>query len=302
MIDAMLEWDNLCEAWERVADNRGAPGLDKISVRRFAGHWETNLRRLRQLVLEQRYRPGELRRVAIPKKEGGQRLLQIPNVGDRVLQRAALNVLEPVYEQVFLDCSYGYRPGRGLRQAVATILGYRDGRKLLWVLDSDVDNCFDSIDHSTLVRLLMEDVSDYRVLGILRRWLENGRRYRRPDRGIALGMPISPLLCNVYLHQLDRALRGNRWAYVRYADDFLVLCATRRQAEHARQVVSEILLGLKLQLEPTKTQITTFSRGFDYLGVHFERDSYAFPWEGKQVQVSGTIVPWLWSYMPEGYE
>jgi len=302
MIDDILDWSNLCRAWEQVADNKGAAGPDRVSIRRFARHWEENLRRIQALVWDGRYKCGGLRRVAIPKKSGGQRLLQIPNVGDRVLQRAALNVMEPVFERRFLSCSYGYRPGRGLRDAVAAILDYRDGRHLYWVLDADIDECFDSLNHTTLMLLLMKELSDPHLLAIIEQWLRVGRRFKNPDRGIALGMPVSPLFCNVYLHEMDWALARNRWVHVRYADDFIVLCQTRRQAEQARKVVADILTRLKLQLEPTKTRVTSFDEGFDFLGVRFYRHSYEYTWEDKRVEVRGTRPRWLWSYAPEGYE
>jgi len=301
MIDRVLAWRNLCDAWDRVADNRGAPGIDRVSIRRFGRHWEENLRRLRKLVRTNRYRPAKLRRIAIPKRTGGQRLLSIPTVGDRVLQRAALNVLDDVFERQFLECSYGYRVGRSLRGAVAAMLRYRD-RGLGWVLDADVDECFDSLDHELLAALLGAEVGDPVVMGLIRAWLRVGRRYRRPDRGIPLGMPLSPLCCNVYLHQMDRALVRDGWALVRYADDFVVLCASRPQAEAAREAVAEVLRGLRLQLEPHKTEITSFRRGFEYLGVRFEGQEYSFVWKEKRFEVQGPTPRWLWGYLPTEYE
>ena len=222
----MLAWENLEEAWERVADNQGAPGVDGVRIARFARNWEENLRRLRRLVWENRYKPSKLRRIAVPKSGGGQRLLSIPTVADRVLQRAVLNVLDDVFERQFLDCSYGYRQGRGLRDAVQAILEHRD-RGLVRVLDADIDECFDSLDHELLLGFLAEEVDDSLVMGLLRGWLQVGRRYRNPDRGIPLGSPISPLCCNVYLHRLDQALVWNRWSPVRYADDSSSAAAPR---------------------------------------------------------------------------
>ncbi len=300
MLEQVLEWENLCDAWVRVAENKGAPGADKLTVRRFARHWREHLRRLQELVWQGRYRPGRLRRVAIPKKSGGERLLQIPNVGDRVLQRAVLNVLEPLYERHFLACSYGYRPGRGVRQAVEALLAYRD-RGLVWVLDADIDACFDSLDHALLRGYLMQQMSDYRLLALIEIWLRAGRRSVRPDKGIAMGMPISPLLCNVYLHHLDEPLLKGRWALVRYADDFVVLCPTQAHAERAQQVVAEVLAGLRLAFEPSKTGIASFDQGFEYLGVRFYRQTYEFLWQKRQVSVRGPTPAWLWGYAPHGY-
>ena len=296
-----MAWENLEDAWERVADNRGAPGVDGVRIARFARNWEENLRRLRRLVWENRYKPSKLRRIAVPKSRGGQRLLSIPTVADRVLQRAVLNVLDDVFERQFLDCSYGYRQGRGLRDAVQAILEHRD-RGLVRVLDADIDECFDSLDHELLLGFLAEEVDDPLVMKLLRGWLRVGRRYRNPDRGIPLGSPISPLCCNVYLHRLDEVLVRNRWALVRYADDFIVCCRTEAQVYQVRGLVKEVLEGMKLRLEPNKTQITSFEEGFDFLGVRFEGDTYSYLWERKRIEVEGPVPRWLWAYMPEGYE
>ena len=299
----MADWlsiENLAAAWERVADNRGAPGVDHTSIARFARNWEENLRRLRELLRSGHYEPARLRRVAVPKRGGGQRLLSIPTVADRVLQRAMLNVLEDIYERVFLSCSYGYRVGKSLRNALAAMLDYRE-RGLTWVLDADIDDCFDSIDHALLLSFLAEHVRDERILRLMRTWLEQGRRYREPDRGIALGMPISPLLCNVYLHRMDCALVKARWALLRYADDFVVCCHSEEQAWRARAVVADVLAGLHLRLEPHKTRVVSFEQGFEFLGIRFERDHYRFLWKDKSIQVHGPVPVWLWGYVPDGY-
>jgi group II intron reverse transcriptase/maturase len=302
LIERVLDLGNLEDAWLNVADNRGAPGVDNVSIRRFARHWEENLRRIREQVWTNRYKPAKLRQAAIPKRHGGgQRLIAIPIVADRVLQRAVLNVVDDLFDREFLDCSYGYRAGRSLRQAVAALLRYRD-RGLTWVLDADIDACFDSLDHRLLEGFLAEKIDDPVVMGLMRAWLKVGRRFKNPERGIALGMPVSPLWCNVYLHRLDWTLVRNRWAVARYADDFVVCGDSQKQAEQAQRVVLDALADLRLQLEPAKTRITSFDEGFEFLGVRFYRDTYSFLWEGKTVEVAGPVPAWLWGYMPEGYE
>ena len=301
MLEAVLDWPNLCRAWEQVADNRGAPGPDGVRISRFRRHWQEHLHRLRYLVRAGRYRPGRLRRVAIPKKHGGRRVLKIPNVGDRVLQRAVLNVLEPLYESVFLPCSYGYRPGRSLHDAVAALLQYRDAG-LVWVLDADIDDCFDQLNHALLQKALLEVVQDHRLMALLRLWLKAGRYSRHPDCGVAQGMPISPLLANVYLHEMDRRLMAAGRALVRYADDFVVLCASESEAGRMHEEVAAILSQLHLRYEPTKTRITSFEAGFEFLGVAFWGQKYSFTWEQKRVTVAGPTPRALWGYVPDGYE
>lgn len=301
MLSQTLAWPNLTDAWERVAENRGAPGADRVSIARFARNWEQNLRRLQELAAADRYRPGRLRRVSIPKSGGGQRLLTIPTVADRVLQRALLNVVDDRWERRFLACSHGYRPGRGVRTALAEVLRFRN-YGMGWVAEADIDDCFASLDHSLLRAFLAEEIADPRALALIDDWLALGRADTHPDRGIALGMPISPLLCNIYLHRLDWALVRGRWAVVRYADDFIICCHTRQQAEQALSVTSEILAGLRLRLEPSKSRVSSFDEGFDFLGIHFERDSYSFHWQQKRFVVEGLEPGWLWGYVPEGYE
>jgi len=280
LMEAVLDWSNLCRAWEMVADNRGAPGPDGVRISRFRRHWREHLHRMKELVWAGRYRTGRLRRVVIPKKHGGRRVLKIPNVGDRVLQRAVLNVLEPLFEQVFLPCSFGYRPGRSLHNAVTAMLGYRDAG-LVWVLDADIDDCFNHLNHARLRTALLDVVDDHRLMALIQQWLKAGRFSRNLDRGVAQGMPISPLLANVYLHELDETLTASGLALVRYADDFVVLCATQKQEKRAYELVADTLARMHLRYEPTKTRITSFEEGFEFLGVAFQGQFYSFTWEPK---------------------
>lgn len=300
MIDAIVAWPNLCAAWTRVADNAGSAGPDAVSIDRFARNWEEHLRTLGDLVRIRRYRPGSLRRVVIPKRDGGQRLLRIPNVGDRVMQRAALNVLEPLLERQFLPCSYGYRPRRGVRDAIAAVVRLRElGQR--WVLDADIDNCFDSIDHRLLLDFLKEDVRDAQVVWLLHHWLLNGRCAQEPDRGLAQGMPISPLLCNIYLHRLDKALTRGRWLLVRYADDFVVCCSSPGQVVEAQRAVEQALARLKLRCAPAKTRAASFFDGFEFLGARFERETVQVLWEERLYRLDEATPDWLWQHLPVGY-
>jgi group II intron reverse transcriptase/maturase len=292
LLDRILMPTNLAAAWEAVAANEGMPGVDRVAIGRFARTWEERTAALAEEVRAGRYRPSPLRVRFIPKRDGGQRRISIPTVADRVLQRAALEILLPHFDRKFLSCSYGYRPKRGVAQAVAAVIRYRD-RGLRYVLEADIDDCFGSFDHELLLRLLEQEVSDWRVMQLMRWWLDVGRPIKNTARGIALGMPISPLWANIYLHELDWRLVRNRWPLVRYADDFVVLTDSTGAAERAHAVAATALADLKLRLEPAKTRISSFGDGFEFLGVRFQGDEYSFLWQEKRITVAGAF-DWLW--------
>jgi len=300
MIDQILDWYNLEDAWNDVRAGRGAAGVDRVSVKRWGRNWEERLVELRRAVMANTYRPAPLERYSVPKKSGGRRHLANLTVTDKVLQRAVLNVLDGVFDPLFLPWSYGYRKGRSAAGAVESICAHRDAG-FTWVLDGDIDECFDSLDHGLLVRFVRQQVDHPIVLRLIEGWLRVGRRDPDVARGIPLGAVISPLLCNVYLHQLDLALAGLGWLAVRYADDFVALCRTQEDARAARRDAAAALESIKLQLEPRKTAVTDFDAGFDFLGVHFERDGYTYVWKRKRITVEGDFPDFLFAYGP-GYE
>jgi group II intron reverse transcriptase/maturase len=316
LIDQILAPDNLRAAWDEVAAGGGAPGVDGVTIRRWRRNWEERLVELARAMRANTYKPQPLRRYSEPKKSGGYRHIAILTLTDRVIQRAVLRVLDDRFERTFLDCSYGYRPGRSLGDAVETIIKYRDVA-LEYVLDADVDECFDSLDHGLLREFIRETLDDPIVLRLIDLWLEQGskgaeERKRGGDsplhpcppapKGISLGMVISPLLCNVYLHRFDAAMFELGHTVVRYADDWVALAETEAGACWAWDDANLVLEGLKLRLEPAKTQITSFDQGFEYLGVFFYRDTYSYDWQGKRIQVQGPFDGWLFSQTgPEGY-
>ncbi|RLC70971.1 MAG: group II intron reverse transcriptase/maturase [Chloroflexi bacterium] len=300
MIEQILAWYNLRDAWNDVQARKGAAGSDNVSVKRWGRNWEERLADLRRAVMTNTYQPAPLERYSIPKKSGGRRHLTNLTVTDKVLQRAALNVLAALFDPLFLPCSYGYRKGLGTADAVAAICAHRDAG-LTWVLDADIDECFDSLDHGLIVKFVREQVDDPITLRLIESWLRVGRRDPDLARGIPMGAIISPLLCNLYLHNLDLALVGLGYIVVRYADDFVALCRTEEKAIAAERDTAAILQPLKLQLEPSKTTVTSFDAGFDYLGVHFERDEYSYLWAGKRITVEGDFPDFLFAYGP-GYE
>jgi group II intron reverse transcriptase/maturase len=300
LIERILDAENMRKAWDEMSDNKGIPGVDHVSIKQWRRKWEERLVELAADVRANRYKPAKLRLRRIPKKKRGEwRVLRIPTVTDRVLQRAALQVLHGLYERRFLDCSFGYRPGRGLRDAVQRIVALRE-RGLTFVLDADIDAFFDEVDHELLLSLVREDIDDPVLLQLIEGWLEVGRVKPDTAKGIPMGSPISPLLANVYLHPLDCALNEAGWEMARYADDFVSLTRTRQQAEAVYAEVEEQLSALKLRYEPHKTSITSFEEGFDFLGVHFYRDTYTYNYKNKTIEVDGDEVDWLFSrYGPD---
>ncbi len=302
LIDRVLQPDNMRAAWEEVAEKKGAPGADDVSIKRWRRNWEERLVNLAAAVRANTYRPRRLRRFGVPKPDGSLRHLAILTVTDRVLQRAVLRVLDDRFDRQFLECSYAYRQGRGVRDAVPAIIRHRDaGRQ--WVLNADIDACFDSLDHALLLDFIRQEIDDPIVLRLIQQWLRVGQRDPERAVGVPLGAVLSPLWCNVYLHRLDQALTGQGYALVRYADDFCVFCATPAEAEAAWQDTARVLADLKLRLEPRKTAITSFARGFDYLGIRFYRDTYSFLCQGKRVEIEGDFDDRLfYDYVPDGYE
>lgn len=324
LLKQILTLENLAAAWDEVVEKESGPGVDGVTLAMFARDWEANLVGLREAVRGNRYRPAPLRRFTVPKKDGSPRLLANLTVRDKVLQRAVLRVLDGLYEQHFLDCSFAYRPDRSVQAAVERLVqAHLFGRH--WVLDADIDEFFHSLDHGLLLRFLREQLADEALLGLVSAWLQTGRPDPTRAVGTPLGAVISPLLSNIYLHYLDLVMMGKLpglgnetspegveqrresqeqdWVYVRYADDFVVLCRSREQAELALQTVAATLATLRLALEPAKTTITTFEEGFEYLGCYFKDDYFCFQHEGGQIKVVAD-ADWdlFYRHGPEGYQ
>jgi RNA-directed DNA polymerase len=278
-------WDRICRrdvlqrAWQQVRENRGAAGVDRITIAQIEEDGvDAFLEELQDEFREERYRPQPARRVYIPKPgRSEQRPLGIPRIKDRVAQTAAKIVLEPIFEADFRGCSFGFRPKRSAHQALDAIKReVMRGRR--WVIDADIRGFFDALDPQILDALLRERISDRRVLKLLRSWLRagvlEGTVLMRPEVGSPQGSPISPLLANIYLNALDRAWEdrhGGLGVLVRYCDDLLILCRTRAQAEVAMAQLRALLAELRLELAEDKTRIvcvTEEGQGFDFLGFH----------------------------------
>src|SRR5215510_1518291 len=276
LIDKVYAPATLEAAWEKVRANRGAAGVDGQSIERFAAQAELYLTELATALREGTYRPQPIRRVEIPKGDGRTRPLGIPTVKDRIAQTAMKFVLEPIFEAMFHPTSYGFRPGRGCGEALREVAGLVE-EGYTFAIDADLANYFDTIPHERLMQQVEERVSDGRTLSLLRNWLEQDvlREMERwtPTRGTPQGAVISPLLANIYLHPLDERMAARGYRMVRYADDFVVLCKSREEAEAALEEVCTWVADNGLHLQTDKTHIGDCrqpGQGFEFLGYRFE--------------------------------
>ncbi len=273
--DKVLAERNLQAAFWAVWRNAGAPGADGQTVKQFDAQAETELARLRDELRNQRYRRQPARRVWIPKPGTTERRpLGIPAVRDRTVEAALRNVFEPIFERDFAAHSYGFRPGRGCREAVARVEELLS-QGHVWCVDADLKSYFDTIPHEGLRARIRERIVDGSVLALLEQSLKAGvleelNGWQPTERGTPQGAVISPLLANLYLNPLDHAVAQQGWAMVRYADDFVVLCRTRAEADTVLDFVRQWTEAAGLTLHPTKTRIVhAGEEGFDFLGWHF---------------------------------
>jgi len=294
LYDKVYGLTNLKAAWKQVKANQGGGGVDKMSIADFDKDADVRLERLSEALGTNTYKPEPVRRTYIPKPGSSEkRPLGIPTVIDRIVQTAVRNVIEPIFENEFDSCSYGFRPNLGCQNALGEIerllaAGYEH------VVDVDVRKYFDSIPHQGLMNEVAKRIADGRVLDLIEAYLHQGvleeMKLWMPEQGTPQGAVISPLLANVYLHPVDTAIRQAGFTLVRYADDMVVLCRTREEAEAALTKLGELLEARGLQLHPDKTRIAhlTIKPGFQFLGYEFF-DKYRNPRGSSKDKMHATI-------------
>ena len=276
LIDKVYRPTTLDAAWAKVARNKGAAGVDGQSTARFAVQASRYLPELRKQLESGTYRPAPVKRVEIPKGDGGTRPLGIPTVKDRIVQTALKMTIEPIFEAQFRPGSYGFRPGRSCKEALREVDRLlKDGYS--YVVDADLKSYFDTIPHDRLMKLVAGSISDGRMLELIESYLRQDimkemERWR-PTTGTPQGAVISPLLANLYLHPLDLLMEESGYQMVRYADDFVILCRTADEAAAAFRLVEAWVTANGLTLHPDKTRIGDCrerGQGFDFLGYRFE--------------------------------
>ena len=283
LIDKVYADRTLEQAWEKVRSNAGGSGVDRITIERFAKDGPRGLLDLKEQLRTARYQPLPVKRVWIPKPGTNQeRPLGIPAVRDRIVQTALRLVIEPIFEHQFAEHSYGFRPGRGCKDALRRVQTLLD-EGCTWIVDADLKSYFDTIPKDRLMHRVEERLADGRVLALIRRYLdqevmEELTRHDPTDRGTPQGAVISPLLANIYLDPLDHLLADNGVEMVRYADDFVLLCRSEEAAKTALARVQTWVEENGLTLHPDKTRLVDVTQpgGFDFLGYHFER-KYRWP-------------------------
>ncbi|MGH2755876.1 MAG: group II intron reverse transcriptase/maturase [Actinomycetota bacterium] len=276
LLEQIAEPNNLRRAFSRVRSNKGAAGIDRKSIAAFEQDLERELAILaRRLLSQERYQPPPVRAVEIDKPGGGSRPLGIPTVADRVVQQATLQVIGPMFEQVFKDCSYGFRPGRGAKTAL-THLRRQIAQGDNWVAEFDIEGFFDNLSHARLLRWFAKVVDDAEVIGLVRRWLKAGVMKDGIVQSKATGTPqggvISPLLANLYLHRLDEEATKAGLRFVRYADDFIVTANRRWKARRADTMIRELLADIGLSLNEDKSGVRNLGRDeAEFLGFTLYR-------------------------------
>ena len=274
LIDKVTREKSLEVAWKQVEARKGGGGVDGMSIAVFSKRSDKRLARLSEQLREGRYQPHAVKRVWIPKSDGKKRPLGVPTIIDRIVQTSIRNAIEPIFEKKFVECSYGFRPGRGCKDALREVsAALKQGRT--WVVDVDIEKYFDTIDKKRLMDEVAKEIADGSMLDLINQFLEQdvmeGMKRWQPEKGTPQGAVISPLLANIYLHPVDVTMSREGYRLIRYADDMVILCESQQEAERAHARLEQLLMERGLTLHPIKTRVVDATQrpGFDFLGYRF---------------------------------
>lgn len=289
LLEEMLSDENLNKAYLQVVRNKGAEGVDGMKYTELKDYLKEHGEEIKGQIRTRKYKPSPVRRVEIPKADGGIRNLGVPTVLDRFIQQAIIQVLTPIYEPLFSDSSYGFRPNRCCEMAIIKALEYmNDGFQ--WVVDIDLEKFFDNVNHDKLISLVMKNVKDGEIVSLIRKFLVSGimidNEYKESIIGTPQGGNLSPLLSNIILNELDKELEARGLHFTRYADDCIILVGSSKAADRVMENVSKFIekkLGLKVNM--TKSKVSK-PNDIKYLGFTFYKDPYGKQWKAKPHQIS----------------
>jgi group II intron reverse transcriptase/maturase len=294
MLNELTSRSTLYAAFERVRENGGCRGSDGVSLTDFHENLEFEIDHLQDRLIRRRYHPLPLLRFQVPKSEAKLRSLSVPTVRDRVVQTAIYKLTREIFEAEFQDCSYAFREGRSVKDAVHRIDELRR-QGFRWVVDADIEGFFDNIDHDRLIDRLRSLPLDPYVLSLFERWIRaeiyDGTQIVPLERGIPQGSVVSPMLANLFLDELDENLALFGQTLVRYADDFLVLCKTPEDASQALELTDYLLADLHLKLNHEKTRLTSFEEGFKFLGAIFLKGEIYRPFDRSKPEMTTPHFP-----------
>lgn len=272
--DRLFSMNAMRRAWSQVRRSGKSAGTDGMTLDAYEARLNHELNRLRQQIIGKTYQPQPVRQFYIPKKSGSRRPIQVWCVRDKVAQRVVVDILTPLLESHFLDCNYGFRPGRSVKQAVEVVAQFRD-REYVWVVDADISDCFDSIDLRLLMGQVQHVVRFDLVIGLIDQWLHTPVD-GQPGKvaGVSQGAVISPLLANLYLHRFDQMMQASlpQAKLIRFADDFITMSPSEDLARWSLEVARRSLENLRLMLNMRKTRIVHFDEGFSFLGYNFYQE------------------------------
>lgn len=291
-VNSVANHAELTSAFQRVKENHGCAGVDGVTIEMFEAELNRNISMLAAELKNRTYSPLPLLQILVDKGNGEARKLCIPAVRDRIVQAAVLHEIEPILEKEFEDCSFAYRKGRSVKQAVYKIKEYYEAG-YRWVVDADIDAFFDSVDHELLIAKVKRFIKNMDILRLIDMWIKaevwDGESVKVIDKGIPQGSSVSPVLANLFLDELDEAMLNKGYRYIRYADDFVILCRSPDEAKQSLNFTNEMLDGLLLELD--EADVVSFDQGFKYLGVIFVRSLIMTPFDKPKRERKVLFMP-----------